>query len=43
MPWQVYRGMTDQDLKAIYEYLQTTKPVENIVPAPIAPENIDSH
>jgi hypothetical protein len=40
MPWQVYRSMTDQDLKAIYEYLQTTKPVENIVPAPIAPEGI---
>jgi hypothetical protein len=43
MPWQVYRGMTDQDLKAIYKYLQTTKPVENIVPAPVAPEDIDSH
>ena len=40
MPWQVYSGMTDTDLKAIYEYLQTTKPVSNIVPAPIAPEDI---
>ena len=40
MPWQVYSGMTDTDLKAIYEYLQTTKPVSNIVPGPIAPDDI---
>jgi mono/diheme cytochrome c family protein len=26
--------MTDEDLEAIYAYLKTTKPVENIVPAP---------
>jgi hypothetical protein len=41
MPWQVYSGMTDTDLKAIYRYLQTTKPVFNIVPAPIAPDDIE--
>lgn len=40
MPWQVYSGMTDTDLKAIYEYLKTTKPVPNIVPASIAPQDI---
>lgn len=40
MPWQMYSGMTDADLKAIYEYLQTTKPVSNIVPPPIAPDDI---
>jgi hypothetical protein len=40
MPWQVYSGMTDTDLKAIYEYLQTTNPVSNIVPAPMAPDDI---
>jgi mono/diheme cytochrome c family protein len=40
MPWQVYNGMTDTDLKAIYAYLQTTKPVSNIVPAPISPEDV---
>ena len=40
MPWQVYRGMTDTDLKAIFAYLQTTKPVSNLVPAPIAPQDI---
>ena len=34
MPWFVYKNMTDQDLKSIFAYLKTTKPVENIVPAP---------
>jgi hypothetical protein len=36
MPWNVYRNMKDEDLKAIFAYLKTTKPVENIVPAPRA-------
>jgi hypothetical protein len=34
MPWTVYRNMKDEDLKAIFAYLKTTKPVENIVPGP---------
>ncbi len=33
MPWFVYRNMTDEDLKSIFAYLKTTKPVKNIVPA----------
>jgi hypothetical protein len=40
MPWQVYRNMKDEDLKAIFAYLKTTKPLHNIVPAPIAPDQI---
>jgi cytochrome c2 len=31
MPWMMYSGMTEEDLGAIYEYLRTVKPVENIV------------
>lgn len=31
MPWQVYSGMTEEDLGAIYEYLQTIPAVENSV------------
>ena len=31
MPWQVYRNMTDEDLKAIFAYLRTLKPVYNEV------------
>ena len=31
MPWNSYSGLTDEDLCAIYDYLQTVKPVENKV------------
>lgn len=34
MPWFVYKNMNDEDLKSIFAYLKTTKPVENVVPAP---------
>lgn len=37
MPWNVYRHMTDDELKAIFAYLQTTKPIANVVPAPKPP------
>jgi mono/diheme cytochrome c family protein len=33
MPWMVYRHMTDEDLKSIFAYLQTLKPVWNAVRA----------
>lgn len=31
MPWAFYRGMSDDDLKAIYAYLKTVKPVKHNV------------
>ncbi len=31
MPWDSYRHMTDEDLKAVFAYLRTVKPVENRV------------
>jgi mono/diheme cytochrome c family protein len=31
MPWGHYRGMTDEDLKAIFAYLETLKPVDHYV------------
>jgi mono/diheme cytochrome c family protein len=31
MPWTAYSGMTDEDLKAIYAYLRTRKPVSHVV------------
>ncbi len=34
MPWFVYRNLTDDDLKSIFAFLQTIKPVSNVVPAP---------
>ena len=37
MPWFQYRNMTDEDLKAVFAYLQTVPPVRNIVPTPVPP------
>jgi hypothetical protein len=37
MPWQMYRNMTDDELKAIFAYLKSTKPIHNIVPQPTPP------
>ena len=34
MPWFVYRNMSDPDLKAIFAFLKSTRPVENRVPGP---------
>jgi hypothetical protein len=31
MPWRHYRGMTDDDLKAIFAYLKTLKPIRHVV------------
>jgi cytochrome c553 len=38
MPWPVYRNLTDQDLKSIYAYLKTIKPIKNKVPEPVIAE-----
>lgn len=32
MPWQNYAQMTDGEIKAIFAYLKTTKPIHNVVP-----------
>ena len=32
MPWQNYARMTDEDLKSVYAYLQSIKPIRNEVP-----------
>jgi len=37
MPWEVYRQMTDQDLKAIYAYLRTIPAISNPTPDPLPP------
>lgn len=37
MPWQNYVDMDDNDLRAMFAYLKSTKPVENVVPAPLPP------
>jgi hypothetical protein len=37
MPWQMYRHFTDEELKAIFSYLKSTKPIQNVVPQPVPP------
>lgn len=37
MPWEMLQNMTDDELKAIFAYLKSTKPIENVVPAPAPP------
>ena len=37
MPWPVYKYMTDDELKAIFAYLKSTKPIKNVVPPPVPP------
>ena len=35
MPWMNYTKMKDEDLKAIFSYLKSIKPIKNNVPSPI--------
>ncbi|HWA57256.1 MAG TPA: hypothetical protein VG692_08385, partial [Gemmatimonadales bacterium] len=37
MPWENYRQMSDDDLRAIFAYLQTIPAIDNKVPAPKPP------
>lgn len=37
MPWQNLRNISDDDLAAIWAYLQSIPPIENVVPTPIPP------
>lgn len=40
MPWPNYINMADEDMKAVFAYLKSTKPVSNVVPAPIPPDKL---
>ncbi|WP_046370738.1 diheme cytochrome c-553 [Flavihumibacter petaseus] len=40
MPWFNYARLEDNDLKAIYYFLQSTKPVHNVVPPPQPPVSL---
>lgn len=40
MPWEVYAKKTDADLKAIYAYLMSLKPITNQVPQPVPPDKL---
>lgn len=36
MPWPEVSKMTDEDLKAVFAYLQSLPPIKNQVPQPVA-------
>ena len=40
MPWQVYRNLTDDDLRAVFAYLRSIQPIRNQVPDPLTPEQV---
>ena len=40
MPWNWYKHMTDEDLKAVFAYLQSLPPIKNPVPEPLPPDRI---
>ncbi len=37
MPWEDFKAMTDDDLKAVFAYLRSIPPVKNQVPLPVVP------
>lgn len=37
MPIEIFHEMSDEEISAIYAYLQSTKPIKNLVPKPIPP------
>jgi hypothetical protein len=37
MPWEMYRNMTDDEIRAIFAYLKSIRPVDNLVPPPLPP------
>ena len=43
MPWFDAAALTDQDLKALFKYLQSLKPISNQVPQPIPPQATAAH
>lgn len=37
MPWPFYKNLSDEDMRALFAYLQSLQPMRNRVPAPIDP------
>ena len=43
MPWELYANLKDEDIKAMFAYLKSIKPVRNLVPAPISPDKLTAY
>lgn len=37
MPWEQFKHFTDDEVKAIFAYFKTVKPIKNLVPQPLPP------
>lgn len=42
MPWQMYQNFSDADLRAVFAYLKSLKPIDNLVPQPVNPDKLES-
>ena len=42
MPWPAFSKASDEDLRAIFNYLKSTKPINNVVPAAVGNTNLAS-
>jgi hypothetical protein len=40
MPWPEIAQMSDDDLRAVYQYLSSLPPINNRVPSPVPPEHV---
>ncbi len=40
MPWVMYKDMQESDLRAMFAYLQSLPPINNMAPTPLPPERI---
>lgn len=40
MPWEMYKHMTDLETRAIFAYLKSIKPINNLVPNAIPPSHV---
>jgi mono/diheme cytochrome c family protein len=43
MPWQMYQNFSDDDLRAVFAYLKSLKPIDNLVPQPVSPDKLTSN
>ncbi len=43
MPWEAFKNASDADLKAIFAYLHSIKPIVNKVPEPLEPAPAPAH
>jgi hypothetical protein len=40
MPWNWYRNWTDDDVKAVFAFLQSLPPIKNAIPDPLPPDKV---